>query len=85
LDNIDEVVVLEAYNHENVGRPPRKPIAIFKALKSKEPSKFQATKNCIGGYGMINTCEEICDIEAKLKPNHPVDEEVQESHRNRKA
>jgi hypothetical protein len=48
LDNIEEVVS-EVYHQEGAGRPPRKPIGIFKALivKSQADSKRQRTVSAI--------------------------------------
>jgi len=67
LNNIEEVVS-EAYHQEGAGRPPRKPIGIFKALIVKRVSRFQATENYIDGYGMIKICERSAIL--KLNRSH---------------
>jgi len=44
FDDIEEVVN-EAYHQEGAGRPPRKPIGIFKALTIKRVKQIPATEN----------------------------------------
>src|SRR5208283_1310498 len=58
LDDIEKVVK-EAYHKENSpGRPPRKPMGIFKTLIVKRLQQIPSER-------------EICDIEAEQKPYHP--------------
>jgi hypothetical protein len=45
LDNIDKVVS-EAYHQEGAGRPPRKPIGMFKALIVKRVKQFALCFPC---------------------------------------
>ena len=56
LDDIEEAVS-EAYHQEGAGRPPRKPIGIFKALIMKRVKQIQSDRELIGDYGMIKICE----------------------------
>jgi len=70
LDNIEEVVS-EAYHQEGAGRPPRKPIGIFKALIVKRVKQIPSDRELYRRLWYDQDLREICDIEAEQKPYHP--------------
>jgi len=70
LDDIEEVVS-EAYHQEGAGRPPRKPIGIFKALIVKRVKQIPSDRELYRRLWYDQDLREICDIEAEQKPYHP--------------
>jgi transposase len=70
LDNIEEVVS-EAYHQKGAGRPPRKPIGIFKALIVKRVKQIPSDKELYRRLWNDQDLREVCDIEAEQKPYHP--------------
>ncbi|MGD0405950.1 MAG: transposase [Candidatus Bathyarchaeia archaeon] len=70
MDNIEEVVS-EAYHQEGAGRPPRKPIGIFKALIVKRVKQIPSDRELYRRLWYDQDLREICDIEAEQKPYHP--------------
>lgn len=70
LDNIEEVVS-EAYHREGAGRPPRKPMGIFKALIVKRVKQIPSDRELYRRLWYDQDLREICDIEAEQKPYHP--------------
>ncbi len=70
LDNIEEVVS-EAYHQEGAGRPPRKPIGIFKALIVKRVKQIPSDRELYRRLWYDQDLREVCDIEAEQKPYHP--------------
>ena len=70
LDNIEEVVS-EAYHQEGAGRPPRKPIGIFKALIVKRVKQIPSDRELYRRLWNDPDLREVCDIEAEQKPYHP--------------
>jgi transposase len=70
LDNIEEVVS-EAYHQEGAGRPPRKPIGIFKALIMKRVKQIPSDRELYRRLWYDQDLREVCDIEAEQKPYHP--------------
>jgi len=70
LDDIEEVVS-EAYHREGAGRPPRKPIGIFKALIVKRVKQIPSDRELYRRLWYDQDLREICDIEAEQKPYHP--------------
>jgi len=69
-DNIEEVVS-EAYHQEGAGRPPRKPIGIFKALIVKRVKQIPSDRELYRRLWYDQDLREVCDIEAEQKPYHP--------------
>jgi transposase len=67
LDNIEEVVS-EAYHQEGAGRPPRKPIGIFKALIVKRVKQIPSDRELYRRLWYDQDLREVCDIEAEQKP-----------------
>jgi hypothetical protein len=86
LDDIEDVVS-EAYHREGTGRPPRKPIGIFKALIVKRVKQIPSDRELYRRLWCDQDLREVCDIEAEQKETVSsfADDEIQESHRNRKA
>jgi transposase len=70
LDDIEEVVS-EAYHKEGAGRPPRKPIGIFKALIVKRVKHIPSDRELYRRLWYDQDLREVCDIEAEEKPYHP--------------
>ena len=70
LDNIEEVVS-EAYHQKGAGRPPRKPIGIFKALLMKRVKQIPSDRELYRRLWYDQDLREVCDIEAEQKPYHP--------------
>jgi IS5 family transposase len=70
LDDIEEVVS-EAYHQEGAGRPPRKPIGIFKALVVKRVKQIPSDRELYRRLWYDQDLREVCDIEADEKPYHP--------------
>jgi IS5 family transposase len=70
LDDIEEVVG-EAYHKEGAGRPPRKPIGIFKALIIKRVRQIPSDRELYRRLWKDPDLREICNIEEEQKPYHP--------------
>jgi IS5 family transposase len=70
LDDIEEVVS-EVYHQEGAGRPPRKPIGIFKALIVKRVKQIPSDRELYRRLWNDPDLREICDIETDQRPYHP--------------
>ena len=71
LDDIEKVVK-EAYHKEDgPGRPPRKPMGIFKALIVKRLQQVPSERELCRRMWKDDNIRELCDIEAEEKPYHP--------------
>ena len=70
LDNIEETLT-EAYHKTGAGRPPRKPIGIFKALIAKRVKQIPSDRELYRRLWTDEDLREICDIEEYQKPYHP--------------
>jgi IS5 family transposase len=70
LDNIEKVVS-SVYHQKGAGRPPRKPIGIFKALTVKRVKQIPSDRELCRRLWTDPDLREICDIEAEQKPYHP--------------
>ena len=70
MDDIEKVVS-EAYHQEDAGRPPRKPIGIFKALIVKRAKQITSDRELYRRLWNDPDLREVCDIEAEQKPYHP--------------
>jgi len=70
LDGIEEVVS-EAYHQEGAGRPPRKPIGIFKTLIMKRVKQIPSDRELYRRLWNDEALREVCNIEAEEKPYHP--------------
>ena len=70
MDDIEKVVS-EAYHQEDAGRPPRKPIGIFKALIVKRAKQIPSDRELYRRLWNDPDLREVCDIEAEQKPYHP--------------
>jgi len=70
LDDIEEVVS-EAYHQDGAGRPPRKPIGIFKALIVKRVKQIPSDRELYRRLWNDQDLREVCDIEEEQKPYHP--------------
>ncbi len=70
LDNIEDTLS-EAYHQEGAGRPPRKPIGIFKALVVKRLKQIPSDRELFRRLGNDENLREVCDIEEHEKPYHP--------------
>src|SRR3989337_3531662 len=71
LDDIEKVVK-EAYHHkDDPGRPPRKPMGIFKALIVKRLQQVPSESELCRRMWKDDNIRELCDLEAEEKPYHP--------------
>jgi transposase len=70
LDNIEEIVS-EAYHKQGAGRPPRKPIGIFKALIMKRIRQISSDRELYRRLNNDQDLRELCDLEDCQKPYHP--------------
>ena len=66
-----EKVVSESYRQVGAGRPPRKPIGIFKALIMKRVKQIPSDRELYRRLWYDQDLREVCDIEAEQKPYHP--------------
>ena len=70
LDNIENILS-ESYHQDGAGRPPRKPLGIFKALIIKRAKQIPSDRELYRRLWIDQTLREICDIETEEKPYHP--------------
>jgi transposase len=71
LDDIEKVVK-EAYHKESSpGRPPRKPLGIFKALIVKRLQQIPSERELCRRLWKDENLRELCDIETEQNPYHP--------------
>jgi len=71
LDDIEKVVN-EAYHHkDDPGRPPRKPMGIFKALIVKRLQQIPSERELCRRLWKDDVLRELCDVEAEQNPYHP--------------
>jgi transposase len=70
LDDIEETLS-EAYHQDGAGRPPRKPIGIFKALIVKRVKQIPSDRELYRRLWNDEDLREVCDIEEYEKPYHP--------------
>jgi transposase len=71
LDDI-ELIVQGAYHEKgSAGRPPRKPMAIFKALIMKRVQQVPSDRELCRRLWNDPETRMICDVEAEQKPFHP--------------
>src|SRR3990170_6855143 len=66
-----EKVVKETYREDGPGRPPRKPMGIFKALIVKRLQQIPSERELCRRLWKDDTLRELCDIEAEQNPYHP--------------
>ena len=70
LSNIENTLS-EAYHQDGAGRPPRKPIGIFKALVIKRVKQIPSDRELYRRLWNDEALREVCNIEAQEKPYHP--------------
>ena len=70
LDKIEETIS-QPYHQTGAGRPPRKPLGIFKALMIKQLRHIPSDRELYRRLWNDETLREICDIEEKETPYHP--------------
>ena len=71
LDDVEEVV-REAYHRDgSPGRPPRKPMGVFKALIVKRLQQVPSDRELYRRLWNDADMRELCDLEAEQKPYHP--------------
>jgi len=61
----------EVYHQKGAGRPPRKPIGIFKALIARRVKQIPSDRELYRRLWSDPDLREVCDIEAEQKPYHP--------------
>ena len=70
LDNIEKTIK-QPYHQTGAGRPPRKPLGIFKALMIKQLRHIPSDRELYRRLWNDEALRIICDIEEKEKPYHP--------------
>ena len=70
LDKIEETIN-QPYHQTGAGRPPRKPLGIFKALMIKQLRHIPSDRELYRRLWNDEALRDICDIEEKEKPYHP--------------
>ena len=70
LDHIKKTIK-QPYHQTGAGRPPRKPLGIFKALMIKQLRHIPSDRELYRRLWNDEALREICDIEEKEKPYHP--------------
>ena len=70
LDNIEKTIK-QPYHQTGAGRPPRKPLGIFKALMTKQLRHIPSDRELYRRLWNDEALRIICDIEEKEKPYHP--------------
>jgi transposase len=70
LDDIEETIS-RPYHQKGAGRPPRKPLGIFKALMVKRLRNIPSDRELYRRLWNDESLREICDIEDPEKPYHP--------------
>jgi len=70
LDDIENTIS-QPYIKTGAGRPPRKPLGIFKALMIKQLRCIPSDRELYRRLWNDENLREICDIEEKEKPYHP--------------
>jgi IS5 family transposase len=71
LDDIEKVVKEDYYKEDGPGRPPRKPMGIFKALVVKRLQQVPSDRELCRQMWKDDAIRELCDLEAEEKPYHP--------------
>jgi transposase len=71
LDDIEKVVNEVYHNEEGPGRPPRKPMGIFKALIVKRLQQIPSERELCRRLWKDDNLRELCDIETEENPYHP--------------
>ncbi len=71
LDDVERIVRGAYHRDGSVGRPPRKPIGVFKALIIKRVQQIPSDRELCRRLWRDSEMRMICDIEAEQKPLHP--------------
>jgi transposase len=71
LDDIEKVVKKGYHKEDGPGRPPRKPMGIFKALIVKRLQQIPSERELCRRLWKDDNLRELCDIEAEQNPYHP--------------
>jgi IS5 family transposase len=71
LDDVERIMQGAYHKKGSVGRPPRKPIGVFKALIIKRVQQVPSDRELCRRLWNDPEMRMICDIEAEQKPFHP--------------
>jgi transposase len=71
LCDIEKVVKKAYHKNGDPGRPPRKPMGIFKALLVKRLQQISSERELCRRLWKDDSLRELCDIETDEKPYHP--------------
>jgi transposase len=71
LDDIEKVVGEAYHKKDEPGRPPRKPISVFKALMVKRLEQIPSERELCRRLWRDDNLRELCDIEAEENPYNP--------------
>lgn len=66
-----EQTISQPYHQEGPGRPPRRPLGIFKALIVKQLRNIPSDRELYRRLWNDEALREICDLEDREKPYHP--------------
>lgn len=70
LDDIEKTIS-QPYHNAGLGRPPRSPMGIFKALMVKQLRRIPSDREFYRRLWNNEAIREICNIEDHEKPYHP--------------
>jgi transposase len=70
-DDIEKVVNEPYHKEDEPGRPPRKPMGIFKSLIVKRLQQIPSERELCRRLWKDDSLRELCDIEAEENPYHP--------------
>jgi transposase len=71
LDDVEQIVQKAYHQDGSAGRPPRKPMGVFKALIVKRLQQVPSDRELYRRLWNDADMREICDLEAEQKPYHP--------------
>jgi hypothetical protein len=71
LDDIERVVEGAYHKRGSVGRPPREPMGVFRALIIKRVQQVPSDRELCRRLWNDAEMRGLCDVEAERKPFHP--------------
>ena len=71
LEDVEKVVKEAYHGKDSPGRPPWKPMGIFKALVVKRLQQIPSERDLCKRLWTDDNLRELCDVEAEENPYHP--------------